>query len=102
MAEGRVISKLIEATQSSSNRIKATVVRETVQWLWSLRGSSGASCAQVQTHSRRSRSTFSAAAAAATAGASNKHMIANSRGDDISNYKPLSWKCKCGDYFFNP
>ncbi|KAE9587071.1 hypothetical protein Lalb_Chr23g0269791 [Lupinus albus] len=22
--------------------------------------------------------------------------------DDLSNYKPMSWKCKCGDYFFNP
>ncbi|KAK4387637.1 EPIDERMAL PATTERNING FACTOR-like protein 2 [Sesamum angolense] len=28
--------------------------------------------------------------------------IAYSRGDDISNYKPMCWKCKCGDFFFNP
>lgn len=27
---------------------------------------------------------------------------AYSRGDDISNYKPMSWKCKCGDLIFNP
>lgn len=26
----------------------------------------------------------------------------SSRGDNLSNYKPLSWKCKCGDYYFNP
>ncbi|XP_019438457.1 PREDICTED: EPIDERMAL PATTERNING FACTOR-like protein 2 isoform X2 [Lupinus angustifolius] len=26
----------------------------------------------------------------------------SSRSDDLSNYKPISWKCKCGDYFFNP
>ncbi|KAK7311744.1 hypothetical protein RJT34_10071 [Clitoria ternatea] len=26
----------------------------------------------------------------------------SSRSDDLSNYKPMSWKCKCGDYFFNP
>ncbi|KAL3830668.1 hypothetical protein ACJIZ3_019470 [Penstemon smallii] len=26
----------------------------------------------------------------------------NSRGDDISNYKPMCWKCKCGDFIFNP
>jgi len=26
----------------------------------------------------------------------------SSRGDDLSNYKPMSWKCKCGDYLFNP
>ncbi|KAJ0753229.1 putative EPIDERMAL PATTERNING FACTOR-like protein [Helianthus annuus] len=28
--------------------------------------------------------------------------IFNSRGDDISNYKPMCWKCKCGDFLFNP
>ncbi|OWM70788.1 hypothetical protein CDL15_Pgr014461 [Punica granatum] len=29
--------------------------------------------------------------------------IPNSRGgDDISNYKPMAWKCKCGDLLFNP
>ncbi|XP_051123692.1 EPIDERMAL PATTERNING FACTOR-like protein 2 isoform X2 [Andrographis paniculata] len=24
------------------------------------------------------------------------------RGDDISNYKPMCWKCKCGDLIINP
>lgn len=28
--------------------------------------------------------------------------IAYSRGDDISNYKPMSWKCKCGNSIINP
>ncbi|XP_004509042.1 EPIDERMAL PATTERNING FACTOR-like protein 2 [Cicer arietinum] len=28
--------------------------------------------------------------------------IAYSRGNDNSNYKPMSWKCKCGDLIFNP
>ncbi|GAA0144034.1 hypothetical protein Leryth_005401 [Lithospermum erythrorhizon] len=28
--------------------------------------------------------------------------IAYSRGDGISNYKPMCWKCKCGNYIFNP
>ncbi|XP_058186972.1 EPIDERMAL PATTERNING FACTOR-like protein 2 [Rhododendron vialii] len=23
-------------------------------------------------------------------------------GDDSSNYKPMSWKCKCGNSIFNP
>ncbi|KAL6573086.1 hypothetical protein OROHE_002562 [Orobanche hederae] len=23
-------------------------------------------------------------------------------GDDDSNYKPVSWKCKCGNFIFNP
>ncbi|CAJ1973935.1 unnamed protein product [Sphenostylis stenocarpa] len=26
----------------------------------------------------------------------------SSRGDDLSNYKPMCWKCKCGDYLYNP
>ncbi|KAF5765689.1 putative EPIDERMAL PATTERNING FACTOR-like protein [Helianthus annuus] len=30
-----------------------------------------------------------------------KHIL-NSRGDDLSNYKPMCWKCKCGDFMFNP
>ncbi|KAJ7944578.1 EPIDERMAL PATTERNING FACTOR-like protein 2 [Quillaja saponaria] len=28
--------------------------------------------------------------------------IAYARGDDNSNYKPMSWKCKCGNLIFNP
>ncbi|KAK8692442.1 hypothetical protein V6N13_075901 [Hibiscus sabdariffa] len=28
--------------------------------------------------------------------------ISYSRGDDISNYKPMSWKCKCGNLIYNP
>ncbi|KAJ4967141.1 hypothetical protein NE237_018990 [Protea cynaroides] len=28
--------------------------------------------------------------------------IAYSKGEDNSNYKPMSWKCKCGDLIFNP
>ncbi|KAK8625877.1 hypothetical protein V6N13_057034 [Hibiscus sabdariffa] len=27
--------------------------------------------------------------------------VAYSRGNDISNYKPMCWKCKCGDMIFN-
>ncbi|XP_016457907.1 EPIDERMAL PATTERNING FACTOR-like protein 2 [Nicotiana tabacum] len=29
-------------------------------------------------------------------------FLAYSRGDDISNYKPMCWKCKCGNFMFNP
>ncbi|KAG6502727.1 hypothetical protein ZIOFF_035014 [Zingiber officinale] len=32
----------------------------------------------------------------------NKAMASDLRGDIGSNYKPLSWKCKCGDLIFNP
>ncbi|KAK2426318.1 hypothetical protein P8452_41007 [Trifolium repens] len=28
--------------------------------------------------------------------------IAYSRRQDNSNYKPMSWKCKCGNIIFNP
>ncbi|KAL3844944.1 hypothetical protein ACJIZ3_002347 [Penstemon smallii] len=28
--------------------------------------------------------------------------IAYARSDDNSNYKPMSWKCKCGNLIFNP
>ncbi|XP_059295199.1 EPIDERMAL PATTERNING FACTOR-like protein 2 [Lycium ferocissimum] len=28
--------------------------------------------------------------------------IAYARDDDNLNYKPLSWKCKCGNLIFNP
>ncbi|XVF61429.1 hypothetical protein PTKIN_Ptkin08bG0128600 [Pterospermum kingtungense] len=27
---------------------------------------------------------------------------AYARRDDSSNYKPMSWKCKCGNFIFNP
>lgn len=30
------------------------------------------------------------------------YAAAYSRGNDISNYKPMCWKCQCGDSFFNP
>ncbi|XP_074556147.1 EPIDERMAL PATTERNING FACTOR-like protein 2 [Curcuma longa] len=29
-------------------------------------------------------------------------LASDSRGDISSNYKPLSWKCKCGNLIFNP
>uniref|UniRef100_A0A7N0UZT1 Epidermal patterning factor-like protein n=1 Tax=Kalanchoe fedtschenkoi TaxID=63787 RepID=A0A7N0UZT1_KALFE len=25
-----------------------------------------------------------------------------SRGDDVTNYKPMGWRCKCGNLIFNP
>ncbi|KAG4193976.1 hypothetical protein ERO13_A06G027400v2 [Gossypium hirsutum] len=28
--------------------------------------------------------------------------IAYSKGNDMSNYKPMCWKCKCGNMIFNP
>ncbi|CAH9110760.1 unnamed protein product [Cuscuta epithymum] len=39
------------------------------------------------------------------AGAARAARTTSSRGDDdsySSNYKPMSWKCKCGNVIFNP
>ncbi|KAG6598761.1 EPIDERMAL PATTERNING FACTOR-like protein 2, partial [Cucurbita argyrosperma subsp. argyrosperma] len=30
------------------------------------------------------------------------HFSALSSEDETSNYKPISWKCKCGNFIFNP
>ncbi|KAI3934407.1 hypothetical protein MKW92_002414 [Papaver armeniacum] len=32
----------------------------------------------------------------------NSKISTAMRGDDNTNYKPMSWKCKCGDVIFNP
>lgn len=32
----------------------------------------------------------------------SNHAAINSRSDDTSNYKPMSWKCKCGNRILNP
>ncbi|WOH06998.1 hypothetical protein DCAR_0626427 [Daucus carota subsp. sativus] len=41
-----------------------------------------------------------------TIGKLSHHIYASaayySRGNDISNYKPMCWKCQCGDSFYNP
>ncbi|KAJ3672828.1 hypothetical protein LUZ60_006202 [Juncus effusus] len=31
-----------------------------------------------------------------------KTTLSSSNGEDYSNYKPLSWKCKCGDFILTP
>ncbi|KAF5196012.1 Epidermal patterning factor-like protein [Thalictrum thalictroides] len=33
---------------------------------------------------------------------SHSFSTVSMRGDYGSNYKPMSWKCKCGDMIFNP
>ncbi|XP_057501669.1 EPIDERMAL PATTERNING FACTOR-like protein 2 [Actinidia eriantha] len=38
----------------------------------------------------------------ATKNNSSLSKIDHDRGDDRSNYKPMSWKCKCGNSIFNP
>uniref|UniRef100_A0A7C8YPK5 Epidermal patterning factor-like protein n=1 Tax=Opuntia streptacantha TaxID=393608 RepID=A0A7C8YPK5_OPUST len=31
-----------------------------------------------------------------------RSSVAYARGDGYSDYKPMSWKCKCGQSLFNP
>lgn len=38
----------------------------------------------------------------ATTTSINSKISTAMRGDDNTNYKPMSWKCKCGDVIFNP
>ncbi|MED6111256.1 hypothetical protein PIB30_050918, partial [Stylosanthes scabra] len=34
--------------------------------------------------------------------AANKEGFLFEDHNSYSNYKPLDWKCRCGDHFFNP
>ncbi|GLU13099.1 hypothetical protein SLE2022_297460 [Rubroshorea leprosula] len=33
---------------------------------------------------------------------SNPKQFIDPSGNRYSNYKPLGWKCRCGDHFYNP
>ncbi|GLU20501.1 hypothetical protein SLE2022_366950 [Rubroshorea leprosula] len=33
---------------------------------------------------------------------SNPTQFVDPSGNRYSNYKPLGWKCRCGDHFYNP
>ncbi|PRQ27590.1 hypothetical protein RchiOBHm_Chr6g0306881 [Rosa chinensis] len=44
----------------------------------------------------------SSSSAASTRKTSPKSTAYSRGGDELSNYKPISWRCKCGDLFFNP
>ncbi|XP_057440293.1 EPIDERMAL PATTERNING FACTOR-like protein 2 [Lotus japonicus] len=104
MAEGRAISNHIEVSQNGMEERESIMVAGIQNHI----GSSPPNCErrcrtcghceavqvpvapQIQNH----RSHFPAAREAAS--------LTYSRGDSLSNYKPISWKCKCGDYIFNP
>ncbi|KAK6245861.1 hypothetical protein QQP08_022760 [Theobroma cacao] len=101
MAEGRPLSRLLlEVAQKGIEEEKALVMRSLIGSRpprCERRCSSCPHCEAIQvpvttqSENRRTRQ-FSAAI----------FSIAYSRGDDISNYKPMSWKCKCGNMIFNP
>ncbi|KAK4851866.1 hypothetical protein QYF36_019032 [Acer negundo] len=99
MVEGRAISKLIEATQKGmdeEDHEKKVVMMNMIGSRppkCERRCNSCGHCEAVQvpvtTQAQgRKRSHFS--------------QVDYSRGDDITNYKPMGWKCKCGNRFFNP
>ncbi|KAK3423351.1 hypothetical protein EUGRSUZ_F00110 [Eucalyptus grandis] len=110
VAEGRVISSKL--TREEDEQEKAMLMKR----MRSLIGSRPPTCkgkcsscghceaVQVpfvpqQVHGpRRVRSARSHIASASTRATTAYY----SRGDDISNYKPMAWKCKCGDMLFNP
>ncbi|XP_054788390.1 EPIDERMAL PATTERNING FACTOR-like protein 2 [Prosopis cineraria] len=104
MAEGRAIPRLTEASKRGIEEEKG-LVKESKAQIGSRpprcegRCTSCGHCEavqipiipQVQSHSSTATAIHSATRA-----------TTHSRGDDLSNYKPMSWKCKCGNYFFNP
>ncbi|XWS25453.1 hypothetical protein CRYUN_Cryun27aG0069600 [Craigia yunnanensis] len=98
-AEGRSLSRLLEVAQKGIEE-KTLVMRSLIGSRpprCERRCSSCPHCEAIQvpvttqSQNRRTRQ-FSAAI----------FSIAYSRSDDISNYKPMSWKCKCGNLIFNP
>ncbi|XVF36492.1 hypothetical protein REPUB_Repub19eG0063100 [Reevesia pubescens] len=100
-AEGRSLSRFFEvADQKGIEEEKTLVMRSLIGSRpprCERRCSSCPHCEAIQvpvttqSQNRRTRQ-FSAAI----------FSIAYSRGEDISNYKPMSWKCKCGNLIFNP
>ncbi|XVE70263.1 hypothetical protein DITRI_Ditri10aG0058300 [Diplodiscus trichospermus] len=98
--EGRSFSRLLDVAQKGIEEEKTLVMRSLIGSRpprCERRCSSCPRCEAIQvpvttqSQNRRSRQ-FSAA----------MFSISDSRGDDISNYKPMSWKCKCGNMIFNP
>ncbi|KAF1871305.1 hypothetical protein Lal_00020097 [Lupinus albus] len=99
MAEGRTITNLIEVTQKGMKErrmvmvVKAQIGSRPPKCEGRCRTCGHCEAVQVPVEPifQRHRSHYSTTA-----------TIYSSRSDDFSNYKPMSWKCKCGDYFFNP
>ncbi|KAG2691926.1 hypothetical protein I3843_08G027900 [Carya illinoinensis] len=104
MAEGRGIPELVKAAQQERIEEKKVVRMARTQI-----GSRPPSCERRCSNCEHCEAVqvpivprvlqtprtnhFSAAVATPT--------IAYSR-DGVSNYKPMCWKCKCGDFIFNP
>ncbi|KAE8658799.1 retrotransposon-like protein 1-like [Hibiscus syriacus] len=99
-AEGRSLSRLLEVAQKGFEKEKQLVMRSLIGSRpprCERRCSSCPNCEAIQvpvttlSKNRRTRQ-FSAAF----------FSISYTRGNDISNYKPISWKCKCGNLVYDP
>ncbi|KAF7830088.1 putative lipase ROG1 [Senna tora] len=105
---GRAISSLIEGTKKKGMKVQGVVISAKAQIgsrppKCERRCTSCGHCEAVQVpivpqfQSHRSHS-----AARKPSSSGTPSVTYSSRSDDLSNYKPMSWKCKCGNYFFNP
>ncbi|XP_043711432.1 EPIDERMAL PATTERNING FACTOR-like protein 2 [Telopea speciosissima] len=98
-AEGRANVKLVEVNQAQMGSQENAAVRSLIGSrppTCEGKCSSCGHCEAIQVPAipkqRNGNSTHS----------SKVSTIAYSRSEDNSNYKPMSWKCKCGDMIFNP
>lgn len=96
VAEGRAISKLVEAAPKGMEEEKMVVMTSMI-------GSRPPKCERMCSSCRNCEPVQVPVTTRAVGHrASHFSAIAYSKGDDISNYKPISWKCKCGNLIFNP
>ncbi|CAL1395650.1 unnamed protein product [Linum trigynum] len=97
--EGRAISKLLEVNGVGEEEGKFMVRSKTIgsrpPKCDNRCGSCGGHCEAVQVPVTTMQGRRQ--------GRSSRFSVAyTSRGEDYSNYKPMSWKCKCGNSIFNP
>ncbi|KAK1554451.1 hypothetical protein Q3G72_012352 [Acer saccharum] len=98
MVEGRAISKLTEATQKGMGEEDEKMVV-----MMSMIGSRPPKCER-RCNSCGHCEAVQVPVTTQAQGRRRSHFsqVDHSRGDDITNYKPMSWKCKCGNRFFDP
>ncbi|KAF8406162.1 hypothetical protein HHK36_008242 [Tetracentron sinense] len=96
MTEGRASFKLIEVAQMGSE--EKTIMRAQI-------GSRPPRCERRCSSCGHCEAVQVPAVPQVKNGIRHSSIVSTltySRGEDNSNYKPMSWKCKCGDMIFNP
>ncbi|XP_044509974.1 EPIDERMAL PATTERNING FACTOR-like protein 2 [Mangifera indica] len=96
MAEGRAISKLTDAEVSQKRADADNMVISR-----SMIGSSPPKCER-KCSSCKHCEAIQVPVTTQAAHRSRFSAVSYDRGDGVSNYKPMSWKCKCGNLIFNP